>query len=120
MPTATNSQPLPPAPDPLLPPRAWEREPFPGTEGLNATEIFGTPGYNAPRPRIPLIALVAAALGLASVIPGIGVVAVLTGLVGVRRLRYTYSSALSLSWFGVVTGTTSCVVYAWLWWLLTG
>lgn len=96
----------------LTPPGA--RAPFPGTENLNAAEVFGTPGYQAPRARTSPLAVAALVAGLASAIPGVGLVAVLLGTVGVRRLRYRYGSAVSLCWFGIVSGGASVVFYLWV------
>lgn len=114
------SDPAPvPPPGHLTPPPP--RPPFPGTEHLSAAEVLGRPGYQAPQPRTSPLAVAALVAGLASVVPGVGLVAVILGAVGVRRLRYRYGSALSLCWFGVVAGGASFVFYLWLalWFLTT-
>ncbi|QPL05363.1 MULTISPECIES: DUF4190 domain-containing protein [Actinomyces] len=116
------SQPTPPS-RPTTP--SWEdqepwtaqRPPFPGTEHLNAAEVFSGPGYQAPRSTTDPVAVVALVLGVFSVVPGVGLLAAATGTWALRRQRGRWASALGMAWFAVVVGCTTSVVWLWAWWL---
>ncbi|WP_167145378.1 DUF4190 domain-containing protein [Actinomyces sp. ZJ308] len=84
---------------------------FPGTENLNPAEIFSGPGYTAPRPRTDSGAAAAMACGLLSVIPVIGVVAIVLGLGALRRLRHSYDSGEGMAWLGLILGCASTVIW---------
>ncbi|MDO4244286.1 MAG: DUF4190 domain-containing protein [Actinomyces sp.] len=85
---------------------------FPGTEGLDAREIFSGPGYQAPAQRTDGAAIAALICAVLSPIPGLGLLAAILGAYALRRLRHSYATGHSLAWLGVVVGTASTV--AWL------
>ncbi|VEG29058.1 Uncharacterised protein [Actinomyces howellii] len=85
---------------------------FPGTEGLDAQQIFSGPGYQAPAQHADAAAVAALVCTVLSPIPGLGIVAVILGTYSLRRLRRSYATGHSLAWLGIVVG--SAVTAAWL------
>lgn len=100
-------------------PRPGAQEPFPGTEGLDPSLVFGRPGYNAPVPRTDPVAVAALVTALLSVIPGLGLIAASTGAWALRRLRRSWDTGLTLAWTGVVVGSATTVAWLWIWWLVS-
>ncbi|WP_315503936.1 DUF4190 domain-containing protein [Actinomyces radicidentis] len=94
-------------------------EPFPGTEGLDPSLVFGRPGYNAPVPRTDPVAAVALVTALLSFIPGVGVIAAGTGAWALRRLRRSWDTGLTQAWTGVVVGSAATAAWLWAWWLIS-
>ena len=84
---------------------------FPGTENLDPAEIFSGPGYTAPRPRSDSRATAALVCGLLSVIPLVGVAAIILGISALRRLRHSYDSGEGLAWLGLFLGCVSMVLW---------
>lgn len=84
---------------------------FPGTENLNPAEVFSGPGYTAPRLRSDPLAMAAMIWGLLSLIPVFGVVAIVLGIVAVRRLRRSYDSGEGMAWLGLFLGSVSTIVW---------
>lgn len=90
---------------------------FPGTETLDPREVFAGPGYQAPRRRTDPVAVVALVLAFASVVPGLGLLAALSGWWALRRLEGTYATGRAQAWFGVVVGTAATLLWLWILWM---
>ena len=88
-------------PDPFDPSAPFT---FPGTERVNPAEVFAGPGYTSPRPAQSTwarIAIVAAVFGL---IPGISVLAVVAGHLGLRETGSEYVSGRGMALAGLALG----------------
>lgn len=90
---------------------------FPGTEGIDPTQVFAGVGYQAPQRRTDPWAVAALVTGLLSFLPVVGVFAAAMGALALRRLSNSYNTGVSMGWTGIVLGTTTTVVWLWVWFL---
>ena len=84
---------------------------FPGTENLDPAEIFSGPGYTAPRPRTDSGATAAMVWGLFSLVPVVGVVAIILGISALRRLRRSYDAGEGMAWLGLILGSAFTIIW---------
>ncbi|GAA4425426.1 hypothetical protein GCM10023169_23030 [Georgenia halophila] len=100
----------PPGTDPARP----GQEPFlfPGTEHGGAPAVLDGPGYTTQEPANHPLAVAAIVLGVLSVVPGIGIAAVVCGHVALQRLRTGYYGGRGLATAGLVLGYALTVLWA--------
>ena len=84
---------------------------FPGTENLDPAEIFSGPGYTAPRPRTDSGATAAMVWGLFSLVPVVGIVAIILGISALRRLRRSYDAGEGMAWLGLILGSAFTIIW---------
>ncbi len=92
---------------------------FPGTEEVDPAEVFAGPGYTSPRPRTSTWARVAIIAAVLGVIPGISLVAVVTGHVALGETsrgriagRGMALAGLALGYIGVTLWLLFALVWA--------
>lgn len=90
----------PAAPDPGTP------SPFPGTEDIDQRQVLGGAGYTSARPSNDPVAVAAMVLGVAGLIPLVGIAAIVCGHVALRRLRTSRRAGAGLAVGGLVLGYT--------------
>lgn len=89
----------------------WQTEPgperpvFPGTERADPRVLDG-PGYTSVPPRNDPAAITAMILGVAAVIPFVGLGGIVAGHVAVHRLRDPYRAGQGLALAGLVLSYT--------------
>ncbi|MDD9207537.1 DUF4190 domain-containing protein [Georgenia sp. 10Sc9-8] len=86
--------------DPGAPP------PFPGTEDVDQRRVLGGAGYTSARPSNDPVAVAAMVLGVAGLVPLVGIAAIVCGHVALRRLRTSRRAGAGLAVGGLVLGYT--------------
>lgn len=88
---------------------------FPGTEEVDPAVVFAGPGYTSPRPPASTWARVAVVAAVLGVVPGISLIAVVTGHIALRETTRTRVSGRGMALAGLALGYIGAVV-----WLLLG
>lgn len=101
--------PGPPAPAQGDPGRgSWA---FPGTEAINPAEVFAGPGYTSPRPPASVLARVAVVAAVFGFIPGVSVIACVTGHLALREIERSPRSGRGLALAGLTIGYIQVVLW---------
>ena len=80
--------------------------PFPGTEDVDQRQVFAGAGYTSTRASNDPVAVAAMVLGVAGLIPLVGIAAIVCGHVALRRLRTSRRAGAGLAVGGLVLGYT--------------
>ncbi|WP_067779937.1 DUF4190 domain-containing protein [Actinomyces vulturis] len=87
---------------------------FPGTETINPAEVFSTPGYQAPKSGVPVLARLALIFGIVSVLMWpLGIVALVLGIIAYIRRTPHHGAEQTSALAGMVIGAMTTVIFVW-------